>query len=134
MEFSRNWHYDRLNRKITISDPLGNTQKTTFDPAGRIKTVRKPKTDCLSVHDYDGRGRLTKWIDPEGYSWLYDYDGTGNITDALNGHYIMTYGPRNERVTELNQDGFLWSYEYDVLMRPNREIPMDCCDPFDKHG
>ena len=39
------------------------------------------------------------------------------ITDALGGNYDMTYGPRNERLTEKNQDLQVWTYTYDELLR-----------------
>ncbi len=112
--------YDRLNRVVAESDPLGNIKQTTYDAAGRIKVITTPN-GYPSTHDYDGRGRLTKWVDAEGFNWLYTYDGNGNIVDiedALNGHYIMAYGPRNERILEKNQDNFQWTYRYDRLLRP----------------
>ncbi len=112
--------YDRLNRVVAEQDPLGNTRRVTFDAAGRLDTVTSPN-GFVSTHQYDGRGRLRRWVDAEGYVWLYEYDGVGsitNITDALGGHYVMTYGPRNERTLERNQDGFEWRYAYDALLRP----------------
>ena len=111
--------FDRLNRVIAESDPLGDTKSTTYDPAGRILQITTPN-GFPSLHFYDGRGRLTKWKDAEGFDWLYAYDGNGNITnitDALGGHYVMTYGPRNERTLERNQDNFEWQYTYDQLLR-----------------
>ena len=63
---------------------------------------------------------MLKWTDPEGFVWRYGYDGVGNIlriTDALGGNYDMTYGPRNERLTEKNQDSQTWTYTYDLLAR-----------------
>ncbi|MEK7677669.1 MAG: LysM peptidoglycan-binding domain-containing protein [Verrucomicrobiota bacterium] len=111
--------FDRLNRVIAEADPLGDAKSTTFDIAGRIKTVTTPN-GFPSQHEYDGRGRLTKWKDAEGFDWLYAYDGNANITnitDALNGHYVMAYGPLNERRLERNQDNFEWQYTYDRLLR-----------------
>ena len=111
--------FDRLNRVIAQTDPLGNTRQTDYDPAGRIKTVITPN-GFPSQHEYDGRGRLTKWKDAEGFDWLYAYDGNANIVDiedALHGHYVMAYGPRNERTLERNQDNFEWRYTYDPLLR-----------------
>lgn len=111
--------FDRLNRVVAQADPLGNIVQKTYDDAGRIKTIVSPN-GFTTEHDYDGRGRLTRWLDAEGFEWIYDYDGAGNITnitDALLGHYIMTYGPRNERLSEINQDGDLWRYTYDELAR-----------------
>ncbi len=111
--------FDRLNRVIAESDPLGDTRTTTYDPAGRIAQITTPN-GYPSTHTYDGRGRLTKWVDPENFQWLYAYDGNANITnitDALTNHYIMTYGPRNERTLERNQDNFEWQYTYDQLLR-----------------
>ena len=115
--------YDRLNRVIAESDPLGNTRRTTFDSAGRVSQVLTPN-GYPSTHTYDGRGRLTQWVDAEKFPWLYDYDPVGNITnitDALSGHYVMTYGNRNERLSELNQDLKLWTYTYDPLLRLTRQ-------------
>jgi len=115
--------YDRLNRVLAETDPLGNTRQTAYDVAGRIRQTTTPN-GFPSLHSYDGRGRLTKWTDAEGFDWLYTYDGNGNITDiedALHGHYVMEYGPRNERTLERNQDDFEWRYEYDELLRLERQ-------------
>jgi RHS repeat-associated protein len=117
----RRWSktYDRLNRLQTDSDPLGNTKRTIYDVAGRVQEADSPN-GYPSLNTYDGRGRLIKWVDPMNFPWLYAYDGVGNITnieDALHGHYLMTYGSRNERLTERNQDNFLWQYTYDKLLR-----------------
>jgi RHS repeat-associated protein len=111
--------YDRLNRVISEADPLGDTRTTSFDVADRVQQITSPN-GYPSTHTYDGRGRLTKWVDPQNFSWLYAYDGVGNITnitDALGGHYIMAYGPRNERTLEQNQDTNIWQYTYDELLR-----------------
>jgi RHS repeat-associated protein len=111
--------YDRLNRLETESDPLGNAKHTVYDVAGRIQEIVTPN-GYPSLHTYDGRGRLTKWVDPENFPWHYDYDGVGNITnitDALQGHYVMVYSNRNERILERNQDNFQWRYTYDELLR-----------------
>ena len=111
--------YDRLNRVTAETDPLGNTRTTSYDVASRVQQVTSPN-GYLSAHAYDGRGRLVKWVDPQNFPWLYAYDGVGNITnitDALGGHYVMGYGPRNERVLEQNQDMNRWNYVYDELLR-----------------
>jgi RHS repeat-associated protein len=111
--------YDKLNRVVAETDPLGDTKRTTYDVAGRAQTNTVPK-GYPSTHNYDGRGRLIRWVDAENYSWLYTYDGNANIIDvedALHGHYVMTYGPRNERTMERNQDLKEWHYTYDVLAR-----------------
>jgi RHS repeat-associated protein len=111
--------YDRLNRLETEADPFGNAKRTVYDVAGRIQEIVTPN-GYPSLHTYDGRGRLTKWVDPENFLWHYDYDGVGNITnitDALQGHYVMVYSNRNERILERNQDNFEWHYTYDELLR-----------------
>jgi RHS repeat-associated protein len=125
-ELGQRWskEYDRLNRVRKEINPLGDVRETTYDAAGRVVKVITPK-GFVSSHEYDGRGRLIKWIDAEGFIWRYAYDGIQNIqdiTDALGGHYMMAYGPRNERVLERNQDGFEWRYEYDDLLRLKRQI------------
>ncbi len=115
--------YDRLNRVISEADPLGDTRTTSYDVADRVQLINSPN-GYPSTHGYDGRGRLTKWVDPQNFSWLYAYDGVGNITnitDALGGHYIMSYGPRNERTSEQNQDTNIWQYAYDELLRLKRQ-------------
>jgi RHS repeat-associated protein len=110
---------DALGRVVVEADPEGNTKRTTYDHAGRVKEVMSPN-EAVSTHEYDGRARLRWWKDPEGLVWRYDYDGIQNITnitDALGGHYMMRYGLRNERLLERNQDGFEWNYIYDALLR-----------------
>ncbi len=111
--------YDALNRVITTIDPEGNTSGTSYDNAGRIDTITTPRGTVMH-HAYDGRSRLKKWTDAAGFAWLYTYDANSNILDiedALHGHYVMSYGPRNERLTETNQDAKVWNYTYDELAR-----------------
>lgn len=116
--------YDALNRLVADSNPLGDTKRTTYDAAGRVSTNFTPR-GFATIHEYDGRGRLKRLIEPETWegkpiTWRYDYDGVGNITnitDALDGHYVMAYSNRNERIFERNQDGKEWHYAYDALLR-----------------
>lgn len=117
----RRWSklYDRVNRVVAEFDPLGNTRLTFYDAVGRVSQIVTPNK-YRSLHYYDGRGRLTNWVDTAGFQWNYIYDGVGNIVDiedALHGHYIMHYGPRNERILEQNQDTNVWHYYYDPLLR-----------------
>jgi RHS repeat-associated protein len=119
--------YDRLDRVVAESDPLGDVKNTAYDVADRVQQITSPN-GYPSLHTYDGRGRLIKWVDPMNFPWLYAYDGVGNITnitDALNGHYIMAYGLRNERTLEKNQDGFVWQYVYDQLVRLKQQTDPD---------
>ena len=120
-ELGRRWSFTRdpLNRVIAETDPLGNTRQTSFDAAGRVRQVISARGFPES-NLYDGRGRLTRWTDADGSVWTYLYDGNANITkitDALGGEYRMTYGPRNERLTETNQDGDTWLYRYNALLQ-----------------
>ncbi len=120
-KMGRRWSktYDRLNRVVADANPFGDASQTSYDMAGRILQTTTPNGHP-TLHSYDGRGRLTLWKDAEGFEWLYNYDGVGNITnitDALKGRYVMAYGPRNERLSEKNQDKFEWRYEYDELLR-----------------
>ncbi len=111
--------FDRLNRMLAETDPENNTTTTTYDVAGRVRQITSPN-GFSSTHTYDGRGCLATWIDPEGFAWQYQYDGNGNIVniiDALQGNYTMSYGSRNQRTSERNQDGREWTYIYDPLLR-----------------
>ncbi len=104
-------------------DPQGDTKTTEYDELGRVRKTTSP-TGYSSLNEYDVRGRLVRWTDPETHVWHYDYDAVGNITnitDALNGHYVMEYGPRNERTLERNQDGKEWHYVYDALGRVQQQ-------------
>lgn len=120
-QLGQSWRksYDVLGRVVSETDPLGNAKLTEYDELGRVRKVTVPK-GYASVNEYDRRGRLVRWTDPEQHDWLYAYDAGANITnitDALGGHYIMAYGPRNQRLLEQNQDGKVWRYEYDALLR-----------------
>ena len=111
--------YDRLNRTIEETDPENNTRRTKYDVAGRVQQITSPN-GFPSTYEYDGRGRLMLWKDFEGFPCRYQYDGSGNIVDiedALHGHYVMAYGPRNQRILERNQDEKEWHYTYDELLR-----------------
>ena len=124
-KFGQSWatRYDQLNRVTEEKNPFGDTKRTTYDVAGRIEKITTPR-GFVTTHTYDGRGRLTLWKDAEDFEWRYTYDGVGNIIDiedALQGHYVMAYGTRNERRSEKNQDNFEWRYEYDELLRLKKQ-------------
>ena len=72
------------------------------------------------LETYDRKGHLLAQQDPLTNITSYTYDTNGNrisITEPLGGHYLMNYGPRNERILEQNQDTNRWTYAYDELLR-----------------
>ena len=72
------------------------------------------------LETYDRKGHLLAQQDPLANITSYTYDTNGNrisITEPLGGHYLMNYGPRNERILEQNQDTNRWTYAYDELLR-----------------
>ena len=115
-----NYSYDLIGRPSQISRPFtsGTTQATTIAYAGLKTTITDP-LGKLSVRTDDGRGRLARSADDEGYSQTFDYDAFGNpvrVTDSA-GKVLQsaTFNVRGLRDTASDADLGAWQYAYNAF-------------------
>ena len=105
--------YDAHYRRVSESDPLGNTIERVFDPVGNLLTETKPDGNMIS-NSYDGNNRLTAITYPDGTGVAYSYDNVGNrtaMTDS-SGTTSYTYDSLN-RLASVSKD-YTLSYNYDA--------------------
>jgi len=116
--------YDVLNRLTQSQRPISSTnsnlQTTTYQYAGRTKTVTDPYSHArIIVTDVNGWLRQTK--DPYGYTVTLGYDAAGNKTAVIDnlsntlwsGTY--NYGIKAFPKSTTDMDMGTWSYTYDAL-------------------
>ena len=116
--------YDVLNRLTQTQRPISSTnsnlQTTSYQYAGRTKTVTDPYSNAkIIVTDVNGWLRQTK--DPYGYAVTLAYDAAGNktgVTDNLSSALwsgTYNYGTSAFLVTSSDMDLGAWSYTVDAL-------------------
>ncbi len=92
------YHYDNLNRKSDMNDPLGNK----------------------IVYSYDVVGHLIAETNPEGNQTKYTYDAQGNILSVTDGNGVKTsfkYDWLNRKIEQYDLLGNHWYWKYDKLGR-----------------
>jgi RHS repeat-associated protein len=116
--------YTYAGRKLTITDPLGNTKTTVTDVNGWLRQT----TDALGFYvtkAYDSAGSLVGVTDSVGNSLLKNVAVVYGIkpfvtaaTDADRGAWIYTVDSLGERLGWTDAKGQSFSMTYDALSRP----------------
>jgi RHS repeat-associated protein len=89
--------YNAKNDLLSTTDALGNTVTSTYDSNGNPTAISGlangpinltygaggllttlTTAEGTTTYEYDGRGNVTKEVDPLGYETTYTYDGNGN--------------------------------------------------------
>ena len=69
-------------RLLGEADPAGAPLiGYAYDPAGRLVEILDTNNLPL-IYEYDGRNRITAWIDRTGYRYEYAYDSAGRVIRA----------------------------------------------------
>jgi RHS repeat-associated protein len=128
-------NFDALGNPQTVTDPNGNSTTYTYDPSGRVSTVKAPGDTNATQYFYvnggscgsscSGANKIDHITLPEGNTIWYAYDSMGNLTtikDSLNNSLNYTYDSIGNKLTEQIKDsaGSLQktlSYQYDALNR-----------------
>ncbi|OQX26395.1 MAG: hypothetical protein BWK80_10595, partial [Desulfobacteraceae bacterium IS3] len=130
-------------RAQTITDPLGNIVRMSYDSRGNLLTMTDPKGSItrftydanghrISVinalnqttrFEYDGEGRMIRVIDAKGNSAQVGYDAKGRVirmTDALGNSRNIGYDKTNNVKTQTDALGrVVLSAVYDVSDNPS---------------
>jgi YD repeat-containing protein len=113
--YRTSYGYDALDHVVKVTDPLGHTTVTTYDPAGNKTSVTDPNGNT-TTYGYDAADHLTGVIDPLDNTTSYAYDATGNLisrTDA-NGHQTgYQYDAANRLTQRTDPLGRTTAYQYD---------------------
>lgn len=115
-KYRTSYSYDTLDHVVKVTDPLGHTTVTAYDPAGN-KTSVTDANGNTTTYGYDAADHLTSVIDPLGNTTGYSYDATGNLitrTDA-NGHQTSyQYDPADRLTQRTDPLGRKTAYQYDA--------------------
>jgi RHS repeat-associated protein len=109
--------FDNRNRRISASDPLGNTTQWSYDAVGNVMSVVRPDSGVTS-NAYDEVNRLVWTRDPKMQVTQFDYDDAGNmtsLTDARNNSYSFTYDLDSRRTSMIYPDSSHEDYTYDAV-------------------
>lgn len=76
------YEYDACGNLLKLTDPLGNTVLYEYDAANNqikecLETSEEPA--CVTLWQYDKKGRMIREITPMTGEKSYTYDGNGNI-------------------------------------------------------
>lgn len=127
--------YDRNNNRTSMTDGEGNRTVYTYDKGNRLTGTETAAG--RQGYIYDKAGRITAFLDEEGYATTCEYDKRGNLTvltdalgnktayewdkagrlagmtDALGGRTAYTYDAGGNLLKEENALGETTSYAYD---------------------
>ncbi|MFD0224425.1 polymorphic toxin type 17 domain-containing protein [Streptomyces hirsutus] len=84
--------YNPAGQPVSLTDPLGNVAKRTYDALGNVTSLTDP-AQRTTDYGYDALGRLTSVTAPDGGKTTYAYDKAGNRVQRTDptGH-VTTYG------------------------------------------
>ncbi|SDO28532.1 RHS repeat-associated core domain-containing protein [Streptomyces sp. cf386] len=85
--------YDRYDRPLTVTDPLGRTLSYAYDKAGRMVMAVRPDGRYTSI-GYNGQGLPVSIAGPDGTHTTQEFDEFGNrtaVTDASGTTTSFTY-------------------------------------------
>ena len=103
---------------LTEPAGLGPTQ-STFDSAHRPLVSTRfvtSSTTSVTMKSYTTEGRLASVKDPLGKTWTYTYNGRGQLTkrvDPLNRPMSVTYADNGDRTSITDETGATTQFEYD---------------------
>jgi RHS repeat-associated protein len=108
--------YDEVNRKTTVTQPLGRVTVDYYDTFRRLTK----QTDALgnsTLYAYDdATGNRISVTDKNGKTTTYAYDAVGNViskTDPLGTTTSITYDDKNNPTARLDELGNTTRFEYD---------------------
>ena len=108
--------YDLCGRKLTQTDPRGNTTYYAYDAAGRMTSM----TDAignLTQYGYDGKGQRTSMADAKSRVTAYTYDARGRqlVTTTPDTKTVTkTYDPLGLVLTTTDEETRTTTLGYDA--------------------
>ncbi|SNY53633.1 polymorphic toxin-type HINT domain-containing protein [Paractinoplanes atraurantiacus] len=133
-DYTTKYGYDRAGNLETVTDPLGNVSKSTYDANDRLiaSTDANNRTTRLGYNDNDW---LTSVIGPDaanGQALTYQYRANGQLerrTDPLNRSAYTEYDKAGRTVATTDQLGRRREYVYDANSQLVQEITARMVEP-----
>jgi RHS repeat-associated protein len=152
--------YDKVDRLISTTDPLGYTKVYSYDSSDRCVRVQDAGGVCsASKYDevgnllwtqhrggartsfeYDSMNRLVCSINPNGHAVRFEYDLGGNrisMLDPRNAKYAWSYDSIGRLSSALYPDGSVERWSYDSAgnsMQFVNRAGQSCSSSFDSRG
>ena len=117
--------YDRLGRRVGMTDPLGVAWSWTYDSLGRVTAQNDPDVGNWT-YVYDDAGRLTSQTDAKSQTTTLSYDtAVGRLASRTNAAGTVTYTysqargsyANKGRLTMLTSPADTLQIDYDSLGR-----------------
>jgi len=110
--------YDRVGRRVSMSDPYGGKTSYTYDADGRLTALAAPD-GTTTTFAYDAAGRRTAIRLGNGIAGAYQYDAASEVTSlsyAKLASFSYTYDKVGNRLS-MTTAGGANTYQYDALYR-----------------
>ncbi len=118
---SLSYTLDTSGNVLTITDALGNTSTSTYEPTfNQVTSVTDPIGDVVTF-TYDSNGNLLNRTDPNGNTTSYAYNAYGQaiqITDALGNRVKLSYDSSSDLTAASDPLGNTSTFVYDSISRP----------------
>ncbi|PCE23749.1 hypothetical protein BWP39_29150 [Paraburkholderia acidicola] len=98
--------YDTVNRRTTVTDPLGLKSTWSYDAQGRLTQLSSSPVAGVAqstTFSYGIGGHVTQIVDPSGHAVSMQYDDNGNQVlqkDASGNTITRTFSASNRLLTE----------------------------------
>ncbi len=113
---STEYTYDKAGNMLSLTDPLGATERFTYEPLFNQVITYADKNGNSYIFGYDAHGSLTSLSGPLGYSQKNTYDAHGwplTSTDANGNVTTTTYNVDGTKASVMDAAGNTTRYEYD---------------------
>jgi RHS repeat-associated protein len=109
------YSYDLVDRCVKVQDAGGVCSASKYDQVGNLVWTQRRGGACTSF-EYDSMNRLVCTINPNGHAVRFEYDQGGNrisMFDPRNVKYAWSYDPLGRLSSALYPDGSAerWSYD-----------------------
>ena len=114
-QFTWTYAFDRANRRLSETSPLGHVSSFAYDGVGNQQSVTDANTH-QTAYTYDAVNRLKTVTAPDLGVTTYTYDVAGNLTqrkDARNNITTYGYDLDNRRTSVTNPLSKVWTTAYD---------------------
>lgn len=117
------WTYDKMGRKISLTDANGNVTKYSYDPLGRLASETYAD-GSVTKYSYDAAGRLLSKTDGNGTVVKYAYDALGRTVGreevpgagvVPTGNETYSYDALGRMVSAKEEGGADSSFSYDAF-------------------
>ena len=112
--------YDLLDRKVRVQDASGVSSTSKYDEAGNLSWIQR-NGGARTSFEYDSMNRLVCTTNPNGHAVRFEYDRSGRrvgMLDARNSRYVWAYDSLGRLSSAGYPDGSIERWSYDLAGNP----------------